>query len=296
MSHMEVTMERPVLSIHFDGDIALNHRVSMRTLGKSLVHMQNSLDRAFLEKHNGVLWKYAKMKTEYFSEIDIYVAPPSSGGYIAEFFNESELVRLIVSRVSSAVKVAITESEKKGLENAENFVKTLGIRIAQLDKKLVDPTAYADLLQSPPEKVAKRYADRAIVREIDQILSILRSDACGSSTIEFSFKPDHKTTSFKFDSKKSFKFHAAVSKRELGTPVIYSAKVRSLNRKTLKGQIYNIDSKKESNILFASMADLLNVVSYFESDKVMKFYGIPIIEYGAFDPFAGDIYFAKIAH
>ena len=49
-----------LVQIHFAGDIATNHQVSLRTLAKSLGHLQNSMDRAFLEIHYGKLYNMQK--------------------------------------------------------------------------------------------------------------------------------------------------------------------------------------------------------------------------------------------
>lgn len=64
-----------IVELHFDGDIAPDHQVSLRTLSKSLGHLQSALDRAYLDIRHGNLWKYAKMHHDYYKDVELLVQP-----------------------------------------------------------------------------------------------------------------------------------------------------------------------------------------------------------------------------
>ena len=79
------------VQIHFDGDITDNHQIPVRTLGKSLVHIQRAFDRAHLDRKfdNGV-FKYARMTNEDYAQNELWVDIPEEGGYIANLFSRNK--------------------------------------------------------------------------------------------------------------------------------------------------------------------------------------------------------------
>lgn len=282
------------VTIHFDGYIASNHQVSMRTLGKTLTHLQNSFDRACIEKRRGVLWKYAKMPQSYYSDVELLVQEPKEGGYVLDFLSKNVVTKSIIDRVSQAISIAVEQSIHDGLEQAEKIEETLVKRKVQIEKGRVDPDIFESVMEHPDANVIRKYGDRAIVREIDQILAIIRSKNAGDSFFEIIFSGEN-SKKFDFDKERAKRFHRVVSKRSLGDPIIYTAEVVSLDRPNLNGKIKNVYTKTTCNIKFINKESLNSAIPFFEQEQRMRFIGCPYIEYGAFDPMAGDIYFIKLA-
>jgi hypothetical protein len=57
----------------------------------------------------------------------------------------------------------------------------------------------------------------------------------------------------------------------------------------------NLANEKASAIYFVSEQDFLQAHPFLgDENEVMNFIGAPVIEYGAFDPNAGDIYFIAL--
>ena len=283
-----------LVQIHFDGDITKNHQVSMRTLGKTLTHLQNSMDRAFLEMHYGQLWKFAKMKKEFYSEVELLVQEPKEGGYVLDFLTSNPVTKKVINRVSSAVNGAVDSSKEIGLKKSLSIQESLANRIEQVNKGIIVPKDFKQIIQNPEAAVIRRYGDRAIAREIDQILSILRAKYAGDSTFELSLTGD-RTMKFDFNKQSATRFHSTVSKRELGQPVLYNASISSLDRHNANGKIVNLLTKKVANLYFYDENFLEKAMPFFNDKKPMNFVGSPIIEYGTFDPNAGDIYFIGVA-
>ena len=282
------------VQIHFDGDIAVNHQVSMRTLGKTLTHLQNSIDRAYLEQHYGQLWKFAKMRQEFYSDVELMVQEPKEGGYILDFLTSNPVTKAVINRVSSAVNDAVENSKQAGLDKAINIEESLGTRINQVESGKLVPKDLQDMIDNPGDSIIRRYGDRAISREIDQILSIIRSSYAGDSTFELILTGDI-STRFDFNKESAVRFHSTVSRRELGEPVLYNATISSLDRHNKNGKIYNLITKRVANIHFFNEEFLEKAIPFFQEKKEMVFVGCPLIEYGAFDPNAGDIYFVTLA-
>lgn len=283
-----------LVQIHFDGPIAHNHQVSMRTLGKTLVHLQNAFDRACLEHHNGVLWKHAKIPNKYYKDVELLVQEPREGGYVLDFLTSNATTKKIIDRVASAIKAPYEQSILEGISATHNLAEDVNKRKIQIEKGLITPKDYQTLVQNPDIQVTRRYADRAIVREVDQVLSIIRSSNTLDSTFELYLSGEKSSVKFNFNKLKSKTFHSVISRRSTGDPVLYSAEVQSLDKHNLNGKIKNAFNNKIANIIFSDEPSLKKVIPYFESGNAMSFYGCPFIEYGAFDPEAGDIIFVDL--
>jgi len=279
------------LSLHFEGDIVQDHLVSARTLGKSLVHTQNAIDRAYLDLKYGNLWKYARMRGEDYPVADFIALYPKEGGFVQQLLSATG--RQIVNRISSALTPAMEKVLAEGEDVASSMSQQVENRKKQLVHGIVEPKHFQELIENPGEKVIRTYADRSINREIDQVLSIIRSRNSGESFLEIETHGD-KSHKYEFNKYKSEKFHSIVSRREIGKPVIYVARVRQLDRDRLNGKVVNLENNKTVMVHFLNEKDFVKAHPYLGNNKEMVFVGAPVIEYGAFDPNAGDIYFIDL--
>jgi hypothetical protein len=279
------------LSLHFEGDIVSDHYVSARTLGKSLVHTQNAIDRAYLDLKYGNLWKYARMKGEDYQSSDFIALYPEEGGFIQELL--SDMGKSITNRISSALSPAMEKVLAEGEEVASSISQQVESRKNQIEKGIIEPQKFNLLVDNPDGKVVRTYADRSINREFDQVLTIIRSQHAGESHLEIAVQGT-KMLKFDFNKHRSEKFHALISRREVGSPVVYVARVRQLDRDGLKGKVVNLENEKNIVIHFLQDNDFVKVHPYLGNNSEMVFIGAPIIEYGAFDPNTGDIYFIDL--
>ena len=279
------------LSLHFEGEIVVDHMVSARTLGKSLAHTQNAIDRAYLDLKYGNLWKYARMRGEDYPFADFVALYPEEGGFVQKLFSSTG--KQIVNRISSALAPAMERVLAEGEEVASSMSQQVESRKNQVAHGILEPTRFQALIESPGERVVRTYADRSINREIDQVLSIIRSQNSGESFLEIKAHGD-KSIKYEFNRYRSEKFHSIVSRREVGEPVIYVARVRQLDRDRLNGKVVNLENNKSVIVHFLHDKDFVKAHPYLGNKNDMQFIGAPVIEYGAFDPNAGDIYFIDL--
>lgn len=281
------------IQLHFDGDIARNHLVSMRTLGKTLSHLQSAVDRAFLELHYGALWKHTRMPQHLWPEAELLIGPSQEGGYILDFLLGNRTTKAALERLNAALATAVERMTEEGVSRTENLAAKAAERREQIRSSLIKPATYDQLTRSSDPKIVRTYGDRAMVREIDQILAIIRSSAAGDSSFELTLATEH-PMKYSFTKSEAVTFHEVVSRRQIGQPVIYTATIRSLDRVSKSAKIFNLEAKRQSNLYFATEDALLKLVPPFEQDQAVTFYGAPWIEYGAFDPGAGDILFISL--
>jgi len=285
------TTTEGIISLHFDGDIVIDHQVTARTLGKLLTHTQNAIDRAYLDLKYGNLWKYARIHGEDYEEADFITLYPEKGGFIQKL--QSDIGKKIIDRLSLALAPAMERVERKGDEVASSIIKQVENRKDQIQKGLIEPSDYQQLIEHPDKKVVRKYADRSINREFDQILTIIRSPHAGVSILEIN-AVGNETRTYTFNKSKSEIFHQIVSRREIGMPVIYNTRVLRLDKDMLNGKVVNLENDLKLSIFFSSEEDFLKVHPYLGNNEEMVFIGAPLIEYGAFDPKAGDVYFIDL--
>ncbi|MBD3886549.1 hypothetical protein IFO70_33285 [Phormidium tenue FACHB-886] len=284
------------VEIHFDGDFAYNHQVSLRNLSRTLESLQSAIDRAYLDNKHGNIWKHARLNGRDYELTNFLVQSPEEGGYILKFISTVEKHgRDIVDRIVSAVLPAYEQAMSDGEIEIDKYKTKIVDRKAQLLQDLSAVESYQGILRRQPNKdMLRQYGDKAIVKEIDKMLAPVKAERSGENSIELTFG-DENNTRFLFDKTISERFHSVVSQKDLGMPIIYRATIRSLDNRTLKGKVYNLDSGKEAYIHFQSTEDFLKLHPFLaRKEEQVQFFGCPIIEYGAFDPNAGDIYFLDL--
>lgn len=231
------------------------------------------------------------MKGEDYDEADFVALYPEEGGFVQKLLSDTG--KRIVDRISSAIGPAIERVLNEGEDVAASLSQQVENRKIQFSQGIVSPEGFQELINNPGDKIVRKYADRAINREIDQVLSIIRSKHAGESFLEIT-ACGTRSLNYAFNKSKSERFHSLISTREIGIPVIYVARVRQLDRDRLNGKVVNLENEKTVAIHFLNESDFLKAHPYLGHNKEMVFIGAPVIEYGAFDPNAGDVYFVDL--
>ena len=145
------------------------------------------------------------------------------------------------------------------------------------------------------DSVERAYGDRSIVKEADQLISIIRSKSIDNASIDISIRTSGQgLKKYSFDKNISQNFHKIVSNRSLGKPLIYSGKIVSLDHKNKKGKFLNQANEKQSTILFSNSDDFFKAHPFLGQSEYMTFIGCPFLEYGTYDLSAGDVYFIDL--
>lgn len=278
-----------MVRIHYDGDIVENHQIPVRTLGKCLTHIQSAIDRAYLDiKYDGI-WKYARMSPDDYVKTEFLIQAPKEGGYILDFFSTMKESKKITNRVSSAIDQALqhVKTQTVSLKDQVNSRKN------QILKGITKPVTFERMFDSPSPEIVRRYGDRSISKEIDQILSTVRSNYAGDSTFELSLTGDE-TKKYDFNKQKCISFHEAVSKRSVGLPVKYTGSVDEPSMKNNRCKFINHANGKTSILHLSDDQDFLKIHPFAIPGQKISFIGCPLIEFGALEPNSGDIFFIKL--
>lgn len=280
------------ISFHFDGGIAQDHKISLRTLSRSHVHLQSAIDRAYLDvKYDGV-WKGARLKTEDYSETDFICLRPENGGYITGFVSTLPYANRIIDRIRAALQPAVDRAIEDAELEAQNYENALDDRNAQINAGIIQPRDFNDVLLNPDETVIRAFGDRSIVKEIDQILTVIRAHP-DDSELEITLDGANQYVC-KFNKDSGSAFHRIITERGIGLPVIYRGQIRSLDAKYLSGKFINSDNKRTHNIFLHNRQNFQAIHPFLATRAEFTFIGCPAIEYGAFEPNSGDIHFLTL--
>lgn len=275
------------LHLHFDGDITRNHTVSLRTLGQSLHHLQGAVNRAHLDVRYGEVWKNARLTAQDYEQTELWTRPPSEGGYIIEFFEKSPRLKQTLTRIVSAVSPAVEKSKTQALANAGSLANQSALREEQVRLGIIDPQTYEKYI---PTASQHPYGDRAINKEIDQLIGVVRHKNAGQSTVELIVCADIPIP-FKFNRVASENFHSLVSKRNLGDPLIFSVKVTELDAINKSAKVINVVTDRMIKLQYRSDIEFELIKKYLGEQVLMNFLGSPIYEGGAYDAKGGDVFF-----
>lgn len=285
------------ISIHFDGPIAVDHSVQLRTLSKALDNIQNSIDRAYLDIKYGTIWKNAKLKEEDYLPTDFLMRQTREGGFITDLIG-GEGSEKIVQRIYRALSPAYERAKNNAVTEHEKLVQLAEKRIEGLRNGLQEPKEYQEIIDKPDARQTTAFGDRSIVKEFDQIASAIRARDGDGSVIEFDFYAKKPLPTLTFDANVAKNFHGIVSTRTLGDPVKIPIELRALDsgRGVSKAKAFNVISSKEFNLHIYTDRGFSSLRKYLRkrNPPIFEIIACPILEYGAFDPLAGDMYFISV--
>jgi len=292
-----------IITFHFDGPLVIEHRISLRTLGGTLLNLQGAIDRAHLDLKYGHVWKHARLSADDYPETEFVVGTPRDGGYILDLARQaggSEIVR----RVSSAVRGVIDAPFRDGANEMEHLAEQVITRAEALRAGVYPGRTLAAYIAEPHDEALRMYGDRAIAKEIDQILiPIRRGSEFGENqdnTLDLQFDFDGiAPTLFHFDRAVAKQFHATVSRRDLGEPLLYTGTLRSIDRgrrnQHPKAQLTLSNNERDVTLHIGSQAEYQQLAPFMQGNIIVEIYACPVLECNSFDPNSGDVYFLSLA-
>lgn len=285
-----------VFSIHFDGPIVTDHKVSVRVMARTYEHMQRTIDRAYIDTKYGNVWKHARLKSDDYEHTEFIAAYPREGGIILDAIRDG--AGAIIDRINTAVSGPFARALQEGVQEHELILEQLPKRRDHAHANRDQLSTYQEMLDHPDAKIVRAYSDRSIVKEIDQIASIIRPEELAGSYVELKLYGSTAHPVYVFDAAQAKRFHETVSRRELGEPILIRGKIRLLDQgnkySRMKAKILNIDSGREITLHLGSEEDFAKLHPHHMDDQVLLF-ACPVIEYGAYDPNGGDMYFVDVA-
>lgn len=289
---------RADISLHYDGPIAKDHRLSLRVVGGAFDNLQGAIDRAVLDVKYGSVWKNARLKRTDYPLAEFDITGFREGGFIADL---KQAAGGMGPEVLNRIRSALVPGYEAALRDADEIYSSLTEQ-AQLRKRTLDTGAiqvkeFSTFLESADEEISGRFGDRSILKEFDQLLTPIRAKANEGSTLEISITTDRPLT-LSFDALKSKSFHRVVSRRRVGNPLLIEVLVRSLDQgnefQGAKGKLKNLQTKRDFILHIAdeySFNSLLPFLVKGKRQQKVRIVASPVLEYESFDPYGGDMFF-----
>jgi hypothetical protein len=282
-------------SIHFDGPIVTEHKVSVRVMARTYEHMQRAIDRAYLDTKYGSVWKHARLKQVDYASTEFTAEYPREGGIVIDAIRDG--ATSIIDRINTAIAAPFERALKEGQQQHESIVEQIPKRRALAAANKDRLRTYQEMLEKPDLKVTRAYADRSIVKEIDQIASMVQPEELQGSYVELRLRGSRAHPVYTFDAAQAKRFHRVVARRELGEPVLIRGQIRLLDKGNrysgMKAKVLNLDSGREVILHLESEEDFMRLHPFHTAPQVLLA-ACPVIEFGAYDPNGGDMYFVDV--
>ncbi len=288
-----------IFSIHYDGSITTEHKVSVRVMARTYEHMQRAIDRAYLINKYGNVWKHARLKAEDYEFVNFTAEYPKEGGIILDAIQAGhQAASELIDRIGNAILSPFEQALNGEVEEATQIANEIAERRQYVAGMQNNTMPFSQMLAEPPANWADRYSNRSILKEIDQLTYPLASKRLEGSTVEIALQGQRTHPVFLFDAQQARNFHGLVSRRELGPALIVNARIRDLDRGNdfafPKAKIENLDSGREVTLHLSGQADVEELHPHHMLQHV-RIYACPFIEGGGFDLRGGDLYFVGVA-
>jgi hypothetical protein len=287
------------ITLHFDGPIAVDHQMLLRSHSIVLAGMQSAIDRAVIDISRGDLRKYARLRQEDYAETEFLVTRSRDGGVIFDLVRQG--TQAVTSRLIDALKPAYERAIDEAQPIVHNLLEQVAARSEALANGAQQPISRSEL-SSFHSSVAsmRKYADRSINKEFDQVFGLLRSSRFQGSTLEMKLSAPKNSVDIAIDSAVAARFHSVVSARSIGDPVKLTVTVRAMDagRGNLRptGKLTHLGTNTDFVLHFKSPDDFNLLAPYVKAGQrsAVEIIAAPILEYGTFDPVAGDMYFLSL--
>lgn len=284
-------------SVHFDGPITVDHRVPIRVLAKTYEHMQRAIDRAYLIEHYGEVWKHARLKGDQYRETDFIAEYPREGGIILDAVRDG--AEALLDRIADAIRPVFETATQQAVEQQATMGAQLVQRREYVQGMRENTLTYEQIAENPPPNWANAYSNRSVIKEIDQLVAQITPRQLDGSTVDITLNGNDAHLPFGFTPPIARRFHIIASQRELGPPLIVTARIRSLDRGNRyakpSAKIENLSSNREVSLHLPRREDCDELHPYHNGEPV-RLYVCPIIEALGFDIHGGDlVYLAVVA-
>ena len=289
-------------SIHFDGDITVDHKVSVRVLGKSYSCMQSAIDRAYLINFYGNVHKYARLTNHQYRETEFIAAYPREGGIWLDGLKNG--ANAIVDTINATISPLYERARQQGVDNAGELLGQIAERreyVQQVQQNVPDFNNWA---LDRRDNWADAFSNRSIAKEVDQLVSQVTVSHLQESVVQIQLDGSRVHPIYTFDRVIAKRFHKIVSSREIGPAVRLTVKVTLLDRgrdsRWPSAKAVNLENDKEFILQLyggrpgeIGSADDVHRIHDGESYQI---YAAPVMEANGFDVNRGDYLFLGLVN
>ena len=142
-------------SIHYDGPITVEHKVTVRVLARTYEHMQRAIDRAYLFNRYGNVWKHARLKATDYEFVDFMAEYPREGGIILDAVKGGQRAASeLIDRIGNAIAQPFEQALNGQVEEAAHIAQEIVDRREYVDRMRHRTLEFNEMLERPPAEWA----------------------------------------------------------------------------------------------------------------------------------------------
>lgn len=285
-------------SVHFDGDITIDHKVSVRVMGNTYLKMQSAIDRAFIVQKYGAVHKYERLSQEEYRETEFIASYPQEGGIILDAVKETG--NRIMDQIYNATARIYNKASNSAADQNQTFGQQIAARKEFAERLGERNLSFAAMQRSNTAEWSEAYSSRSVVKEIDALVKQITRKDLITATVDITITGTRSHLPLEFDQAMAHRFHNVVALRELGPPMIVHIEIRSLDKgnHSIKpsAKVINVHTNKEVSLNLSNLHDFQVLHPFHNIAGGVMIYACPILEAGGFDFQGGDLQFLGIAH
>ena len=290
-----IAVLRNQITLTFDGTLAPNHSVSLRTLAYTLPHIQRSIDKIVYFEHKGEIRKYTSLPRELQGYADIYVNELEEGSLRIPFV--SDLAAKVPELFNSFMAEPYEKSAKEVVSHSKILQSDLEACKGLVIHNNVDPITQEDLIAVEGDRKLA-YARTAVLKDINNALALVRTTPGALLKIDVDSHKGY--SSYLFDEMRAARFSKVVATKRLDNPAVYIGQITGLEQQGTSAafkyaaKFWSRVTGQESKIMIQDYDDVLKLHAHNLSNKDIAIWAAPISVHETFDPVRGDLVFIDI--
>lgn len=200
-------MQRQLI-VRLSGSIAPNNRVSLRTISHTLPHLQRAIDKLVLFEEHGEIRKHATLPGTHYHLADLYLDDFEEGSLKIPLIGS--LLGGVGSRLNQFLSEPYQEAAKDVQDHSRSLLEQLETAHNNIFYDNVEKVTQKDLIERGAE-LERFYAQAAVLKDINAMLSPLRAKSSKNDTITLTNNTPGKTASYEFNHNNSKSFGKIVT-------------------------------------------------------------------------------------
>ena len=283
------------LVLRINGTLAPDNKVSVRTVSHTLPHLQRAIDKIVIYEKFGDLKKRSALPSDLYESADLFLDAFEQGSV------KIPLIGNLLHGVGERLNQFLREPYERAARDLEYEYGSLSGHLEKIRGNIkrdnFENVTQEDLIAGG-DRLERTYAQAAVLKDLNAMLSPLRAKSSAGDTIELINNTPGNTANYLFSHNTAKSFGKIVTQKRLADPVKYVGILEGLKRTggttfPCVGTFISSITGEEMNLLFTDNADAIVLNSFNLSKVQFSMWACPLAVYESFDQVRGDVVFAS---
>lgn len=288
---------RSQIILTFDGTLAPQNSVSLRTLSYAIPHFQRAIDKTVYFSQIGEIRKFTSLPSDLHGLADLYIDHLEAGSLRIPFI--SDLLAGVPQLYANFMSQPYEQSAFETIIPSNALAADLENRKLHVQLDNVESVTQEELIAAEGDRKLA-YAQAAVLKDMSHALSVARTTP--GAIMSVGVNADDGFHNFEFDQQRAARFGRIVGTQRLAEPAMYIGRITGLERQRASGRFQfaakflSRTTGQESKLLVDDYDDALRIHPHNLSNQDIVIWASPISLLDSFDPVRGDIVFVDFAN